>query len=35
MEHYECIVEVATVYNARCQMFITGVAEPGKDLVSS
>uniref|UniRef100_A0AAF5PU50 DUF19 domain-containing protein n=2 Tax=Wuchereria bancrofti TaxID=6293 RepID=A0AAF5PU50_WUCBA len=32
MEHYECIVEVATAYNERCQMFITGVAEPGKDL---
>ncbi|VDK72666.1 unnamed protein product [Onchocerca ochengi] len=32
MKHYECIVEVATAYSKKCQMFITGVAGPGKDL---
>ncbi|EFO21254.1 hypothetical protein LOAG_07238 [Loa loa] len=32
MEHYECIAEVTTAYSGKCQMFITGVAEPGKDL---
>ncbi|MCP9262701.1 hypothetical protein DINM_006055 [Dirofilaria immitis] len=31
MKHYECIVEVTTTYNKKCQIFISGVTEPGKD----
>lgn len=33
MEYYECIVNVANADNGECQIFISGVAEPGKDLV--
>uniref|UniRef100_A0A0R3RKX1 DUF19 domain-containing protein n=1 Tax=Elaeophora elaphi TaxID=1147741 RepID=A0A0R3RKX1_9BILA len=32
MEHYECITEVTAADNAECQIFIGGVAGPGKDL---
>uniref|UniRef100_A0A915PYF9 Uncharacterized protein n=1 Tax=Setaria digitata TaxID=48799 RepID=A0A915PYF9_9BILA len=32
MNHYECIMKVAAAYGERCEIFIAGTAEPGKDL---
>ncbi|KAL3984901.1 hypothetical protein ACH3XW_36390 [Acanthocheilonema viteae] len=32
MEYYECIIDVAIANNENCQIFISGIAEPGKDL---
>lgn len=33
MKHYDCIMEVGVVMDEQCQMYITGTAKPGKDLV--